>query len=83
MSPAQRRRGHPRLIADVDVVGGEQFVDEAAEVFGGDAVGELTERQVLALALEFGGHDDVHAVRLALHLLVDPGELLVELIGGV
>src|SRR5690606_25280502 len=45
---------------------------EAADQFLGREVG----------AFIGGGHDDVHPVRLAVHVVVDPGELLFELFGG-
>ena len=58
---------------------GEQVGDETPVVVG-DAIHELGLCQVLALALELGGHDDVHAVGLAVDMLVDPAQLLLELL---
>jgi hypothetical protein len=44
---------------------------------------DLFRREIHALALEFLGADDVHAVRPATHVLVDPGQLEFQLLGGV
>jgi len=72
--------GQPQLLRR-DVMPGKQFGDIGL-VVGGDALGQLGARQPLALALELRGHDDVDTVGPALHLLVDPGEFLVEPIRG-
>ena len=74
----QERRTGPRRLLGLDVVCGQQVGDEAAVVLR-DPAGELTTRQLLALALELGGHDEVDAVRLAADLVVDPRQLLVQL----
>ena len=80
MSPDRNDAAGPRRRLGLDVVRGQQFGDEVAVVVG-DAAGQVAARQLLALALELGGHDDVDAVGLAAHLVVDPGQLLVELLG--
>lgn len=66
----------------MDVVLGQQVCDEGL-VLSRNPVGQLAVGQVLAFAFEFGGHEDVDAVGLALHLLVDPAQLLIELLRGV
>ena len=43
-------------------------------------IGQLRRGQVLALALELGRHDDVHAVGLAVDVRIDPAQLLFELL---
>ena len=75
-----QRRSPDAHLLDLDVVVGQQLVDEIA-VLGGNAVGQLVEAEVLALALVFGRHDDVHAVGLAVDVLVDPAQFLLELVG--
>ena len=63
------------------VVLGEHLLDELA-VLGRDHAFERAEVELLALADEAFRHREVDAVRLAVDVLVDPGELDLELVGA-
>ena len=64
-----------------DVVLGQQLLDEVT-VLGRDQGLEGVEVEGLALPHELLGHGEVDAVGLAAAVLVDPGELDLELVGA-
>ena len=76
---AGQRGGGDADLLDRDVVIGQQLGDEVP-VVRRNTIGQLRLGQVLALAFELGRHDDVHAVGLAVDVLIDPAQLLFELI---
>ena len=59
---------------------GQDFLDEGA-VLVGDQRLQVVEVERLALADELLGHREVDAVGLAAHVLVDPRQLDLELVG--
>ena len=75
----KERRTGPRRLLGLDVMCGQQVGDETAVVLR-DPAGELTPRQVLAFALELRRHDEVDAVGLRADVVVDPRQLLVQLL---
>ena len=77
---AECRRTHPNLL-DVDVVLMEEFVDEFP-ILGRNTLGELVPGETLAFTLVFGRDDDVHAIGLAANVIIDPAQLLFELVGA-
>ena len=65
------------------VVAREQVVDERLVLVGHEAAERAAVEAAFFGAGELLGHEQVDAVRLALHLLLDPREVDVELLGAV
>src|SRR5215217_8820561 len=76
----QERRPDPRRLLRLDTVRRKHVCNKVAITLR-DAAGQFRSRQLLALAFELGRHDEVDAVGLPADMVVDPRQLLVELLG--